>query len=149
MPSPNLTSSYVWYGSSNTSAYNNWTVQYQPAPPSHPTPAPSDGYQTTASGDKYSVDENGSYHRENAPAIITVYGSEQWWFHGKLHRVGGPAVITSLGEKQWYQHHKKHREDGPAVEYPNGLKQWWLNGRQITVSTQDEFQRYLYADKYL
>jgi len=36
------------------------------------------------------------------------------------HRDDGPAIVSIFAGKHWYQHGKRHREDGPAVESPDG-----------------------------
>jgi len=51
---------------------------------------------------------------------------------GYWHREDGPAVITSGGNKYWYINGEQHREDGPACEYVSGSKQWWLNDIEYT-----------------
>lgn len=89
----------------------------------------------------------GKRHRLDGPAvtIITSNGikEEQWWINGDLHRENGPAQQWSDGWKSYYKHGKFHREDGPALERPDGHKEWWINGINLPVSCQEEFERLL------
>jgi len=62
---------------------------------------------------------------------------------GRFHSENGPAVEYDCGEKHYYIHGKFHRLDGPAIECSNGEKCWCLNGKEIPVSSQEEFERYL------
>ncbi len=71
------------------------------------------------------VDDDGEFHRDDGPAIITSGGEQEWYQHGKLHRDGGPAVIKPDGSEEWYQHGKLHRDGGPAVIGPNGSEDWF------------------------
>jgi hypothetical protein len=85
-------------------------------------------------GDIYYLNEQGRLHREDGPAYIGIYGSEDWYFDGMLHREGGPAKNgsrTSLGE--WYQHGKLHRHGGPAkICHPfqdeRTEEEWYIDG---------------------
>jgi len=63
--------------------------------------------------------------------------------HGLLHKEDGPAMIFKDGSNCYLIHGEFHRLDGPACEYSNGYKEWYLNGKQIPVSSQEEFERYL------
>jgi len=40
-------------------------------------------------GNKYWHDENGEYHREDAPAVEYSDGYYDWCWHGKFHRDNG------------------------------------------------------------
>jgi len=66
------------------------------------------------------INENGDLHREDGPAIEWNNGGKSWWHEGKLHRL-----------------------DGPAVERYNGVKAWVINGKNIPVKSQADFERYL------
>lgn len=47
--------------------------------------------------------ENGLFHRENKPAIISLIGNRQEWYeNGLLHRIDGPAFITPELGKHFY-----------------------------------------------
>ena len=61
----------------------------------------------------------------------------------QYHRDDGPAIEYSNGNKYWYQQGQLHREDGPAVESADGTQQWWFKGKQLNVSSQEEFIRHL------
>jgi len=68
-------------------------------------------------------------HRENGPAIIYPYGSEEWYVNGYRHRLNCPAVIAN-GEEKWYKSGFLHRLDGPAV-IANGEEKWYIDGARI------------------
>ena len=91
----------------------------------------------------------GKCHRENnLPAKIHLT-LKQWYVHGKLHRTDGPARENSE-QREWWINGKRHREDGPAIEYINiNVKEWWYNNRQRHVKSQQEFERWIFADKLL
>ena len=65
---------------------------------------------------------------------INKNGAKVWKLpNGNLHREDGPAVVSVYGDyKGWYLNGKRHREDGPAIEYYNGGKEWWINDIQYT-----------------
>jgi len=86
----------------------------------------------------------GLLHREDGPAVCnSEYNVEEYWIHGKSHRTDGPAIIDIYGTKFWYLDDLLHREDGPAVEYLNEYKEFWFKGKQIEVSSTEEYLRYL------
>jgi hypothetical protein len=58
--------------------------------------------------------------------------------NGTFHREDGPAIEYANGDKFWYYHGQWHREDGPAAEYANGNKAWHLKGKQYT---EEEYWR--------
>ena len=72
-------------------------------------------------------------------AGIIEYRNE-YGFH---HNENGPAIIHPNGSKAWLINGKRHRLDGPAVISRNGSEYWYLNEKQISVSSQEEFERYL------
>jgi hypothetical protein len=74
---------------------------------------------------------NGDLHREDGPAIESVYGN-QWWIDNRLHRIDGPADDRADGTKWWYLEGNIHRADGPAIEEATGHKEWCLHGRYYT-----------------
>ena len=45
---------------------------------------------------------NGSFHREDGPAIEDTQGYKAWWINGELHREDGPAFERNDGYKYWY-----------------------------------------------
>jgi hypothetical protein len=63
---------------------------------------------------------------------------KEYYIDGRLHKRQYDDGYTS-----WWLNGERHREDGPAVEDPHGLSGWYLNGKQIGVSTQKEFEQYL------
>ncbi|WP_426057289.1 hypothetical protein [Janthinobacterium sp. PSPC2-1] len=81
---------------------------------------------------------NGTFHREDAPAIEYQDGTMLWYANGEKHREDGPACELSDGSKFWYRNGLRHREDGPANEYFNGTVSWYLNGRQYLESEFNE-----------
>ena len=48
----------------------------------------------------------------------------EWRLDGSFHREDGPAIVWSNGTKFWYRHGKISREDGPACKYSDGTKLW-------------------------
>ena len=59
----------------------------------------------------------------------------RWYKDAKckvLHRENGPAVESVYGHKEWLQNGKLHRIDGPAIEWRDGDKRWYINGKQMT-----------------
>lgn len=91
---------------------------------------------------------NGKRHREDGPALESITDVKEWFANDKRHRIDGPAIERS-DRKEWWLKGKRHREDGPAVEYIDGYKEWYYQGRAVAVATQDAFNRYVVADKYL
>ena len=81
---------------------------------------------------------NGTFHREDAPAIEYQDGTMLWYANGEKHREDGPACELSDGSKFWYRNGLRHREDGPANEYFDGTVSWYLNGRQYLESEFNE-----------
>jgi len=74
--------------------------------------------------------KNGSYHREDGPAVEWSNGGKLWYLDGKLHREDGPAIERGSGTKHWYLNGSLHRENGPATEWSNGEKEWYINGQR-------------------
>lgn len=81
---------------------------------------------------------NGTFHRNDAPAIEYQDGTMLWYANGEKHREDGPACELSDGSKFWYRNGLRHREDGPANEYFDGTVSWYLNGRQYLESEFNE-----------
>lgn len=81
---------------------------------------------------------NGTFHREDAPAIEYQDGTMLWYANGEKHREDGPACELSDGSRFWYRNGLRHREDGPANEYFDGTVSWYLNGRQYLESEFNE-----------
>lgn len=77
------------------------------------------------------LDENGEFHRENGPAIVTQ-DSKYYYIHGKLHRENGPAVMTPT-TKIWCKDGTIHRLDGPAIiSKTHGYNgSWVVNGYYV------------------
>lgn len=67
-------------------------------------------------------------------------GDEEWRVRGKLHREDGPAVTSVYSGLEWHLHGECHRTDGPAIEHILGGKEWWVGGREFT---EDEFNLYV------
>lgn len=67
-----------------------------------------------------------------------------YWKDGNMHRDDGPAYI--FGNYQaWYQKGNLHREDGPAQVWLLSSKKeerWWINGNNIDVKSQQEFEHW-------
>ena len=77
---------------------------------------------------------DGTYHREDGPAIERSDGSTEWYRHGTRHRADGPARVSPRrsddqpGFEEWWVDGRRHREDGPALV--EGLDQeWWIDGQ--------------------
>ncbi len=69
----------------------------------------------------------GVLHRVgDLPAIEWSNGDKEWWWKGKCHRDDNPAVITVFG-KFWYSHGEFYREKGPVVEWTNENKEWYCH----------------------
>jgi hypothetical protein len=74
---------------------------------------------------------------------ITADGDQFWLFKGEFHREDGPAYIGATGTKIWYKHGLYHRLDGPAIEWTTGEKAWYINGEDVMVDSQEEFDRFV------
>ena len=62
---------------------------------------------------------------ESTKTTINPNGHEVWRLpDGTFHREDGPAITYPDGEMFWYINGKIHREDGPAVIWSNG-EYWW------------------------
>ena len=73
---------------------------------------------------------------------ISKTGTKRWYNeNGSYHREDGPAVEYLDGQKFWYIHGRLHRMDGPAVELVNESKQWWYHDQYINCHSQEEFER--------
>ena len=59
-------------------------------------------YGEDIDGNRFWLDENGKFHREDGPAVIQGDGSELWYRHGILHRDYGPAVTWSDGHEEFW-----------------------------------------------
>lgn len=76
---------------------------------------------------------DGTYHREDGPAIERPDGSAWWCQQGRLHRDDGPAIVTPTtaggepGTQEWWVNGKRHRTGAPA--YVSGdHHEWWVDG---------------------
>jgi hypothetical protein len=49
----------------------------------------------------------------------------------------------SNGTKVWFLNGNMHRIDGPAFESFNGDKGWFLSGKELSCTTQEQFERLL------
>ena len=64
---------------------------------------------------------------------IDEYGTKRWFdSDGSWHREDGPAIERADGGKWWYVHGKCHREDGPAYEGAYGYKEYYLEHMYYT-----------------
>jgi|SRR5579859_1064158 len=72
------------------------------------------------------------------------YGTKRWYLNDLLHREDGPAVKDACGNKVWYLRGRRHREDGPAAEYADGSKAWYYHGKNISCSSQEEFEKAIF-----
>lgn len=168
------TSNFYWSNSTTTNNYITYipytTNSIIPVAQPIAAPPPRNGPMRGSNYTAHYCD--GVFHREDGPAIINDNGDYQWYIHGKRHREDGPALeIIIVGVKEWFANDKRHRidgpaierperkewwvkgkrhrEDGPAIEYVDGYKEWYYHGRSVAVATQDAFNRYVVADKYL
>jgi hypothetical protein len=89
---------------------------------------------------------NGTYHREDGPAIICRDGYTCYKIKGLFHRVDGPAIIYSDGTESWFLNGLLHRVNGPAIEKSNRYKAWYLNG--IQYSYENWFQKLTPEQQY-
>ena len=76
--------------------------------------------------------KNGTFHREDGPAVECVNGTKAWFNNGDLHRENGPAVEYANGNKAWFKEGNIHRLDGPAIELSNGNKFWYIESEEYT-----------------
>jgi hypothetical protein len=94
------------------------------------------------------IDNDGRFikHCEDSPAVERYSGEKYWYYHGVRHRICGPAVDTDV-RKEWWYNGLRHREDGPAFIYMyegHGCEpEWWYQGKQIQVSSQEEFEKHI------
>src|ERR1700680_3276797 len=73
-----------------------------------------------------------------------MYGNTHWYnLNGNYHRDNGPAIICANGTKIWCHHGLPHRIDGPALESHTGSHRWFYKGKELYVSTLEEFQKYI------
>jgi hypothetical protein len=52
-------------------------------------------------------------------------------------------LITISGDILIYKNSKLHNEEGPAIKCLSGYKEWYLDGKQIPVKSQEEFEKYI------
>lgn len=83
-------------------------------------------------GKKQFYDKNGSFHKEDGPAIEYPDGSKLYFQHGKLHREDGPAEEWINGTKVYHVKGACHRLDGPAVVWADGKEEYWINDEQLS-----------------
>jgi len=78
-------------------------------------------------------------------------GDVLWRQNGTYHREDGPAITWSDGSQFWFRHGLAHREDGPMAEYSQAYAdkhydgqryQWWYNGVKLPCQTSEEFERW-------
>jgi hypothetical protein len=74
-------------------------------------------HYTDELGNEHWIDENFDFHRNDGPAVISFYGAQFWYKHGKLHRLDGPAIISENGNE------------------------WCIDGKQINCKDNAEFLR--------
>ena len=75
----------------------------------------------------------GDIHRDDdAPAVISNSGRQEWYKNGLPHRTNGPAIVYPNGDAFWYKNGKPHRADGPALEYASGHKEYYIDGCELT-----------------
>ena len=69
---------------------------------------------------------------------IDSKGNETHWKNGDI-------IMAKYydGFQSWWLNNERHREDGPALIYSDGTKFWFYHGKEIKVSSQVEFERYL------
>ena len=90
----------------------------------------------------------GKNHREYLPAVITD-DYIAYYVNNQLHNPFGPAMIYANGTRYYYLNGKQHRMDGPAVVIPSKKEEkWYIDGMQIEVSTQEDFERYLKLNSF-
>ena len=73
--------------------------------------------------DKYGIErwyEDVSLHRENGPAIKSIYDRER------------DVTIVYLDDSELWFLKRLHREDGPAILYKNGSCEYWLNNKSLS-----------------
>jgi len=77
------------------------------------------------------IDEDGEFHRENGPAVVTQ-DAKYYYIHGKLHRENGPAVMTPT-TRIWCKDGLIHRLSGPAIiSKSHGYNGYWVvNGYHV------------------
>lgn len=92
---------------------------------------------------------NGKKHRVENWAVINPNGYKEWWLDGKLGRKDGPAIQYSDGGVDWIYDGLYHREDGPAREFADGRKVYYHHGKQINVSTDKEYKRFLKFENFM
>ena len=64
---------------------------------------------------------------------IDERGTKMWRLpNGSFHREDGPAIEDTQGYKAWWINGELHREDGPAVEHIDGYRGWYINGKEYT-----------------
>ena len=83
------------------------------------------------------------YLGEKAYVETDGIGNKRWYKNGTYHRDDGPAVVHATGFKSWWYEGKLHREDGPAVIWAGDSYQWWYHGKNIHCNSQVEFERLL------
>ena len=59
-------------------------------------------------------------------------GSKVWTLNGDYHREDGPAVVSVYGIREWFIKGQRHREDGPAIEIDGKPSRWFLNGKEVS-----------------
>lgn len=77
---------------------------------------------------KVKYDSSWRYHADNEPAIIDKTLKE-WWHHGKRHREDGPAITDST-------YHWLYGDIFTRLE-------WYYDGKKLSCSTQEEFERFM------
>ena len=66
---------------------------------------------------------------------VLVDGSIRYYQNGLFHREDGPAIISENGDKSFFIKGLRHREDGPAFEGVKGAKMWCYRGELYGKST--------------
>ena len=66
-------------------------------------------------------------HRTDGPAVVTDYGVEEYYNHGKIYK-----LISSNKTINYFDNNGQlHKDDGPAIIYPDNEVEWWIHGKYL------------------
>lgn len=87
--------------------------------------------KVAADGTQMWLTKDGTFHREDGPALVYRDGTEEWYENGYKHRKGGPAYSDGYGRQEYWLNGERHRADGPAVIFPGCFVMYFFGNRHM------------------
>jgi len=88
------------------------------------------------------------YFDKKVEAGNSMFPGTYYLKNGTYHREDGPAIEQADGDKGWYLNGWPHREDGPAIEWGNGDLSYYIHGKRMTKKEFKIWQRSRKLDSF-